>query len=165
MNLILRFSEKKIEELFESALSELCENHVFQVSRSAGFGILNYKVSEEKGYVCGIKVIDETDDIILVSSDGIIIRIRACDVRIMGRYATGVRLMRVGEDVSVVTFNRVEHDDNAEIAAIEEPAEEEIQAELEAAASEEKNEVVIPEAAEDLEEEDSEEDGGGENED
>jgi DNA gyrase subunit A len=133
----------------------------YRMQNRGGYGSLNYKVSEEKGYVCGIKVVDETDDIILVSSDGVIIRIRARDVRVMGRYATGVRLMRVSGDVSVVAFARAEHDDSAEIAAVEEPAEEELQAELEAAAAEEKNEVVPPdppadadfdEDAEDMEE-------------
>ena len=107
--------------------------------------MLNYKVSEEKGYVCGIKVVDDTDDIIMISSDGIIIRIRANDIRVMGRYATGVRLMRVNDDVKVVSFTRAEHDESAETAEIEEPSAEELEKEMAAAASEEKNEVIVEE--------------------
>ena len=135
-----------------------CALDSYRLQNRGGYGTLNYKVSDEKGYVCGIKVIDETDDVILVASNGIIIRIRASDIRIMGRYATGVRLMRVGDDVNVVAFTRAEHDESAEIAAIEEPAEEELQAELEAAASEEQNEVIQPESSEDSAE-DFEDDG------
>ncbi len=111
----------------------------YKLQNRGGMGILNYKVSEEKGFVCGIKVIDESDDIILVSAGGVIIRIRANDVRLMGRYATGVRLMRIPEDDKVVAFTRTEHDDDAEIAEVEQPNEED----LKMAEIEEQNEVIV----------------------
>lgn len=114
----------------------------YRIQNRGGFGMLNYKVSDEKGYVCGIKVVDESDDIIMIESSGVIIRIRASDVRVMGRYATGVRLMRVGGDSKLVTFTRAEHDDEAEVAVIEQPSEEEIAKELELAKLEEAKEVI-----------------------
>ncbi len=120
----------------------------YRVQNRGGFGMLNYKVSDEKGYVCGIKVVDEKDDIILISNDGVVIRIRACDVRVMGRYASGVRVMRVNEGVNVVTFTRAEHEEDAEIAEIEQPSEDEIKAELEIAQKEEQNEVIIEDVLE-----------------
>lgn len=124
------------------------EIEAYRLQRRGGFGLLNYKTSDEKGYVCGIKVVDETDDIIMISSDGVVIRIRACDVRIMGRYATGVRVMKVTDDNKVVSFTRAEHDEDAEIEAVEELSEEEIKKELEMAAEEEKNEVQTDEEPE-----------------
>ncbi|WP_279254434.1 DNA gyrase subunit A [Ruminococcus sp. Marseille-P6503] len=114
----------------------------YRIQNRGGYGMLNYKVSEEKGFVCGIKVVDETDDVIMISSDGIIIRFRAADVRIMGRYATGVRLMRLSDDDRVVTFTRAEHDDSVEIAEVEQPSEEELEAERKAAEMEESAEVI-----------------------
>ncbi len=114
----------------------------YRVQHRGGFGMLNYKISEEKGHVCGIKVVDETDDIIMISNDGVVIRIRACDVRVMGRYATGVKVMRINDNARVVTFTRAEHEEDAEIEAIEQPSEEEIQADLEKAKEEEQNEVI-----------------------
>ncbi len=122
-----------------------CELDSYRIQNRGGYGMLNYKVSEDKGYVCGIKVVDDTDDIIMISSDGIIIRIRANDIRVMGRYATGVRLMRVSDDVKVVSFTRAEHDETAETEKVEEPTAEELEAEMAAAANEEKNEVVVEE--------------------
>lgn len=120
--------------------------------------MLNYKASDEKGYVCGIKIVDEEDDIILIATDGVIIRIRACDIRVMSRYATGVRLMRVTGDDKVVAFTRTEHDDSAETAAVEQPSEEEIAREMEEAENEEKSEVITEETEiDDGNEEDSEE--------
>lgn len=117
----------------------------YRIQNRGGKGMLNYKVSEEKGYVCGIKVVDEEDDIIMISNDGIIIRIRAEDIRVMGRYATGVRLMRVQDDVRVVSFTRAERDEEAVTEKVEEPSAEELEAEMKAAAEAEATEVVTEE--------------------
>lgn len=125
----------------------------YRIQNRGGYGMLNYKVSDDKGYVCGIKIVDEEDDIIMIATDGVIIRIRACDIRIMGRYATGVKLMRVSGEDRVVAFTRAEHDDSAETEKIEQLSEEELEKEMAEAAAEEQNEVVIDEAPDDDEDE------------
>jgi len=115
----------------------------YRIQNRGGFGLTNYKVDNVRGHVCGIKIVDETDDVILVSSDGIIIRILASDVRVMGRIAKGVRVMKVNEGAQVVAFTRAEHDDNAETEKVEQLTDEQAKAAEEEAAIEEKNEVVI----------------------
>ena len=115
-----------------------------------GFGKINYKVSEAKGHVCGVKIVDDEDDLILISTDGVIIRIAVTDVNIMSRYASGVRVMRLAENDRVVTFARTDHADE-ETEPVEKPSAEEMAEELQQA-----------EALEELEESDSaaEETGG-----
>ena len=115
----------------------------YKVQNRGGLGITNYKVDEERGHVCGIKVCDEDDDIIMISSDGVIIRIRTSDIRIMGRIAKGVRVMRVRDDVKVVAFTRAEHDENADVQEVEQLSEEELRKAQSEAELEEKNEVII----------------------
>ncbi|MDE6592717.1 MAG: DNA gyrase subunit A [Oscillospiraceae bacterium] len=129
----------------------------YRIQRRGGYGLLNYKANEDKGYVCGIKIVDEEDDIIMIATDGVIIRIRACDIRIMSRYATGVRLMRVTGEDKVVSFTRTEHDDSAETSEIEQPSEEEIAKDMEMAKNEEMNETVEEEDTEIDSEEEAEE--------
>lgn len=124
----------------------------YRVQNRGGYGLLNYKTSEEKGFVCGIKVVDEDDDIIMISTDGVVIRIRCSDIRIMGRYASGVRVMKVTGDSRVVSFTRAEHDEEAEVAAVEQPSEEELKKQEEEAKSQEENEVQLPEQPSDDEE-------------
>lgn len=126
----------------------------YRIQRRGGYGMLNYKTSDEKGYVCGIKIVDEDDDIIMIATDGVIIRIRACDIRIMGRYATGVKLMRVSGEDRVVSFTRAEHDDSAETEKIEQPSEEELEKEMAEAAAEEQSEVIIDDVPDDDDETD-----------
>ena len=114
----------------------------YRIQNRGGFGMLNYKVSEEKGYVCGIRLVNDDEDVIMISTDGVIIRIRVSDIRVMGRYATGVRLMRIPEGESLAAFTSAEHDDTAETAKVEEPSAEELEAELAEAAKEEQSEVI-----------------------
>ena len=109
----------------------------YKLQKRGGFGLMNYK----NGLVCGIKVVDEQDDIIMISTDGIVIRIRACDISMMSRYSKGVRLMRVGDEGKVVAFTRTEHDESAEISEVEKASEEEIAQ----AQAEENAEVIIEE--------------------
>lgn len=125
----------------------------YRIQNRGGYGLTNYKVDDVRGHVCGIKIVDEEDDIILISSDGVIIRILASDIRIMGRIAKGVRVMRVSGDAKVVAFTRAEHDDSAETEKVEQLSEEQAKLAEEEAALEEKNEVVIEAELEDSEEE------------
>lgn len=124
----------------------------FRIQARGGLGMMNYRVDDEIGYVCGIKIVDETDDIIIISSDGVIIRIKASDVRIMGRFARGVRVMRVKDDVKVVTFTRTEHDDSSEIQEVEQLSEQEFEAEEKEASLAEQNEIISDEVSDDDEE-------------
>lgn len=133
----------------EKGLGRRTSLDAYRIQRRGGFGMLNYKTSDEKGYVCGIKVVDEDDDIIMISDNGIIIRFRAADVRVMGRYATGVKLMRLADENKVVAFTRAEHDDSAEITEIEQPSDEEIEEQNKSAEAEENNEVVVEEEPDD----------------
>ena len=86
----------------------------YRLQKRGGSGTINYKVSDKKGYVVGIKVVDETDDLILISNDGIIIRIPANEVGVMSRTAGGVRVMRLKDEAKVVTFARTEHEEPEE---------------------------------------------------
>ena len=128
----------------DKGMGRRCQVTSYRVQKRGGYGILNYKASEEKGFVCGIRALGQDDDVILINTDGIIIRIRANDLRIMGRYATGVRVMRLGEDSRVVTFTRTEHDDTQETEKIEETVSDE---DLKEAELEEENEVIADDEA------------------
>jgi len=137
----------------ENGYGKRTELDSYRIQNRGGYGLTNYKVDEVRGHVCGIKIVDETDDIILVSSDGIIIRILASDVRIMGRIAKGVRVMKVNEGAQVVAFTRAEHDDSAETEKVEQLTDEQAREAEAEAALEEQNEVVIEADPEDQDDE------------
>ncbi|MCC8110239.1 MAG: DNA gyrase subunit A [Ruminococcus sp.] len=88
----------------------------YRIQSRGGLGLHNYKVDEERGGVCGIKVVDETDDLMLISSDGVIIRLPVSQIRMMGRTAKGVRVMRVNDGQKVVAFTRMEKEEKEQEA-------------------------------------------------
>ena len=137
----------------ENGYGKRTELDSYRIQNRGGYGLTNYKVDDIRGHVCGIKIVDEDDDIILVSSDGIIIRILASDIRVMGRIAKGVRVMRVNEGANVVAFTRAEHDDNAETEKVEQLTDEQAKAAEAEAALEEQNDVIIEAEPEDEENE------------
>ncbi|MCD7742129.1 MAG: DNA gyrase subunit A [Ruminococcus sp.] len=135
----------------ENGLGRKTELDAYRIQNRGGFGLKNYKCDKTK--VCGIKVVDEEDDIIMISSDGVIIRLRAADIRMMGRYARGVKLMKLSDDSKVVAFTRAEHDDSAEIATVDNTAEELTAEEIkEIEAQEAKDEQSQTDEAEDSQE-------------
>ncbi|MCR5718720.1 MAG: DNA gyrase subunit A [Oscillospiraceae bacterium] len=102
-----------------------CGLEQYRIQNRGGYGLCNYKPDDIRGKVCGIKVVDEDDDIIMISTEGIIIRILASDVRIMSRTSKGVRLMKVSDGNEVVAFTRAEHDSSEETAEVEQISDEE----------------------------------------
>ncbi len=78
----------------------------YRMQSRAGKGIINYKVNEDKGYVTGIKSVDDNDDVIMITDDGVIIRIPVEQVNVQSRYASGVRVMRVTDGGRIVTVAR-----------------------------------------------------------
>lgn len=125
-----------------SALSD------YRMQNRGGNGLKNYKIRDDRGYVCGIRSIQADDDVILISIDGVIIRIRANDLRVMRRTGLGVRVMKLSDEDRVVTFTRTEHDETADIEEVEQASDEEI-----AAAEAEAEAVVIEDEPETNEEE------------
>ena len=120
----------------------------YPMRNRGGFGVLNYKTEKGRGHVVGIRALGADDDVILISSDGVIIRIRANDINPSSRYGLGVRVMRLSEEGKVVAFTRTEHDESEETEAVEQADE----AELLAAEAEEANEVIVDEEPDDEDE-------------
>lgn len=81
-----------------------------EVQKRGGFGMKGYQVTEKTGKVVAIKVVDGDEDVMLVSDDGIIIRMAVSDINVYGRSAQGVRVMRLDEGVKVISIARAEKD-------------------------------------------------------
>lgn len=93
----------------------------YKIQSRGGVGIRTYKISEQTGKVIGIRTVTDNDDIMLITSEGIIIRMQTKDISTFGRSTKGVRLMRLNEGVEVVSMARTEHEE--EEAAEESPEE------------------------------------------
>ncbi len=73
-----------------------CEE--YKVQGRGGLGLMNYKTDEIRGEVCGITIVDDTQDVIVTSTGGVVIRFLSSDVNVFARGAKGVKIMRFRND-------------------------------------------------------------------
>lgn len=98
----------------ENGFGKRTELDEYKTQTRAGKGILTYRVTDRTGAVVGVKLVNETDDIMLISSDGTIIRTEVCGISILGRATQGVTLMRTSDGSRVVSIARIEAEDDDE---------------------------------------------------
>lgn len=82
----------------------------YRIQSRGGKGLINYHV-EKYGDVAAVIVVEDTDDIIMIASDGVIIRIAADGINTLSRTSKGVRVMKVNPGEKLVTIARAEHDE------------------------------------------------------
>lgn len=143
---------KKVLTVTEKGYGKRSEFSAFKVQHRGGRGVRCHKLSEKTGALASIRAVTEDEDLIVISSDGIIIRVRISDIPVYGRASGGVRIMRLSDGVCVVNTATVESAENEEVSKIEIDPEE---AEAAAQESEEETEDNLPEE-ETTEEEESE---------
>lgn len=85
----------------------------YKIQARGGKGIHNYKLSDKTGKVVGIRTVSEEEDLMLISSDGIIIRMAAKDVSLIGRATQGVRLMKLADTVKIVNLATTEKEEES----------------------------------------------------
>lgn len=96
----------KILTVSESGLGRLSEHSEYRLQSRAGKGVLNYH-TEKYGKVASVNAVTKDDDLILISSDGIIIRISAGQINVVSRTSKGVRVMKLSEGEKVVSATAV----------------------------------------------------------
>ena len=76
-----------------------------------------YKITEKTGNVIGAKAVNEENEIMMITTEGIIIRLQCSDISILGRITSGVKLINLSDGVTVASFAKVrekEEDKNSE---------------------------------------------------
>ena len=100
----------------EKGYGKKTELDEYKVQARGGQGTTTYKISDETGYVSGFGLVTDDDDVIIITSEGVIIRIDTKDINTLKRVTKGVRLMRLGDGVEIVSAATVAHEDEAEEA-------------------------------------------------
>lgn len=83
----------------------------YKIQTRGGMGVLTYSISDKTGSVAGINMVDDNQDIMLITNDGTIIRMAAADISRFGRVTRGVTLMRFNDDVKIVGIALTEHEE------------------------------------------------------
>ena len=89
----------------------------FTCQNRGGKGVKCYKITEKTGNVIGAKAVNEENEIMMITTEGIIIRLQCSDISILGRITSGVKLINLSDGVTVASFAKVrekEEDKNSE---------------------------------------------------
>lgn len=79
----------------------------FTVQNRGGKGVKCYKITEKTGNVVGVKAVNEENEVMLITTEGIIIRLQCSDISILGRITSGVKLINLTEGVTVASIAKV----------------------------------------------------------
>ena len=83
----------------------------FTCQNRGGKGVKCYKITEKTGNVVGAKAVNEENEIMIITTEGIIIRLQCSDISILGRITSGVKLINLSEGVTVASFAKVREKD------------------------------------------------------
>ncbi|HLD10792.1 MAG TPA: DNA gyrase subunit A [Candidatus Nanoarchaeia archaeon] len=86
----------------------------YRLINRGGSGVLNIKITAKNGKVVGIKVVNDYDDIILITKEGVVIRINVSSISVVGRNSQGVKVMRLSEEDKIVSFSKVVNEEDEE---------------------------------------------------
>ena len=82
----------------------------YRIQSRGGKGIKTYNITDKTGYIRGLSVVNDNEELIMVTSEGIVIRIKIKDISTVGRVAQGVKLVSLNEGVSVISMDKINED-------------------------------------------------------
>ncbi|MDD5923593.1 MAG: DNA gyrase subunit A [Clostridia bacterium] len=114
---VLNDEDSYVLTVSEKGFGRLSEISDYRLQSRSGSGTINYHV-EKYGDVASVMLVKKTDDVIIISSDGIIIRIAAEAIRICARPSKGVTLIKTGDDAYVVSIAKAEHESDEDVSDV-----------------------------------------------
>ncbi|MCL2564498.1 MAG: DNA gyrase subunit A [Defluviitaleaceae bacterium] len=91
----------------EKGFGKCTQKDAFKTQNRGGSGLRNYKITDKTGPLIGITPVNANEELMIINSSGVIIRIRIADISITGRVTQGVKLINLGEDETVVSIAKI----------------------------------------------------------
>ena len=110
----------------EKGLGKCTLTTEFTAQNRGGKGVKCYKITEKSGNLIGVKAVGKEDEVMLITTEGIIIRIKVSGTALLGRVTSGVKLMNLKDDVTVASIAKVREDKTLMNSESEEDTEEEL---------------------------------------
>ena len=109
-------ADKTVLSITERGFGKRTPVEEYRITNRGGLGIRNYMVTEKTGPIVGIKVVDGTEDLLLVTAAGILIRTPVENIRVAGRATQGVIVMRFKEEGDrVISMALADHEEKADV--------------------------------------------------
>lgn len=112
IDMVLVSGQEDVLAISENGFGKRTSIDEYRVQNRGGRGIITMKTNEKTGNLVALKMVAEDDDLMIINSEGIIIRIGVKDISTLGRNTQGVMLMRVEEGNTVISVAKAEKDDD-----------------------------------------------------
>jgi len=103
----------------EKGYGKRSEVEEYRITNRGGKGVKTINITEKTGNLIAVKVVDDSDDLMIINKSGVTIRMSIGELRIMGRATQGVRLIRLDDDDEIASVAKVEIDEEEKKAAME----------------------------------------------
>lgn len=103
---------KSLMVVSEKGYGKRSEIEEYRITNRGGKGVKTINITEKTGFLIGIKVVTDQDDLMIITKNGITIRLSLKDVRVMGRNTQGVKLINLEENDDIAAVTVVEHEEN-----------------------------------------------------
>ena len=103
----------------ENGLGKKTPIDEYRITSRGCKGIKNYGITEKTGKIVGLRAVSDDDDVIIINTEGVIIRLHTADIRTCGRVAQGVKLMKKTDGVTVAAITCTEHSEDEEVEKVE----------------------------------------------
>ncbi|MCI9427075.1 MAG: DNA gyrase subunit A [Eubacterium sp.] len=94
----------------EKGLGKRTKMEEFSAQNRGGKGVKCYKITDKTGNIIGIKAVNDDNEIMIITTEGIIIRMKVEGISILGRVTSGVKLINMNEDVTIASIAKVRED-------------------------------------------------------
>ena len=98
----------------ENGFGKRTELEEYRCQGRAGKGVLTYKITAKTGNIVGVEIVDDDDDVMMITDNGIIIRINVNDISILGRNTQGVTLMRTSDGGKLINIAKLPNEEQEE---------------------------------------------------
>ena len=98
----------------ENGFGKRTELEEYRCQGRAGKGVLTYKITSKTGNIVGVKLVNDHDEVMLITDTGVIIRLNVDDISILGRNTQGVTLMRTSDGGKVINIAKVPNEEETE---------------------------------------------------
>ena len=113
MESIITGAKATLLAITENGFGKRTELEEYRVQTRGGKGVITYKITPKTGSIVGIRIVEEDDDVMLITDKGTIIRLNVKDISVLGRSTQGVTLMRTNEG-KVVSIEKITEDEKDE---------------------------------------------------
>ena len=111
VSLEIASNDKQVLIISENGYGKRTQVSKYKLQSRAGVGVKTYKITEKTGNIADAKIVEESDEVMIINSDGTLIRTPVSEISLLSRDTSGVKVMRSGENDVISAIEIIQSDE------------------------------------------------------